>query len=87
MYLFFFQLDIVQQEYIYEAGLDQFDVVKAAFDVRGSWLATVEERGSKDSNLEFFLKLWGYDESAQRYVFKVLYLYENSIWFRYLKFC
>lgn len=79
MYLFFFQLDIVQQEYIYEAGLDQFDVVKAAFDVRGSWLATVEERGSKDSNLEFSLKLWGYDESAQRYVFKVLYLYENII--------
>lgn len=68
----------MQQEYIYEAGLDQFDVVKAAFDIRGSWLATVEERSSKDSNLEFSLKLWGYDETAQRYLFKVLYLYENT---------
>lgn len=65
----------MQQEYIYEAGLDQFDVVKAAFDARGSWLATVEERNSKDSNLEFSLKLWGFDETAQRYTVKVLCLY------------
>lgn len=64
----------MQQEYIYEAGLDQFDVVKAAFDARGSWLATVEERSSKDSSLEFSLKLWGFDEAAQRYMVKVLYL-------------
>ncbi|KAK3568723.1 hypothetical protein QTP86_013868 [Hemibagrus guttatus] len=62
-----YSLDIVQQEYIYEAGLDQFHVVKAAFDARGSWLATVEERTSKDSNLEFSLKLWGFDETAQSF--------------------
>ncbi|KAF4086576.1 hypothetical protein AMELA_G00085100 [Ameiurus melas] len=62
-----YSLDIVQQEYIYEQGLDQFDVVKAALDDRGSWLATVEERGSKGSNLEFSLKLWGYDEKAQSF--------------------
>ncbi len=61
------QLDIVQQEYIYEAGLDQFEVVKAAFDIKGSWLATVEERGQKSSDLEFFLKLWAFDEIMQRY--------------------
>lgn len=61
------QLDIVQQEYIYEAGLDQFEVVKAAFDIKGSWLATVEERGQKSSDLEFFLKLWAFDEKTQRY--------------------
>ncbi|XP_047670571.1 WD repeat-containing protein 75 [Tachysurus fulvidraco] len=62
-----YSLDIVQQEYIYQAGLDQFDVVKAAFDARGSWLATVEERSSKNTNVEFSLKLWGFDETAQSF--------------------
>ncbi|XP_050974807.1 WD repeat-containing protein 75 [Labeo rohita] len=63
-----YDLDIVQQEYIYEAGLDQFEVVKAAFDIKGSWLATVEERGQKSSDLEFFLKLWAFDEKTQSFV-------------------
>ncbi|KAK2904782.1 hypothetical protein Q8A67_006581 [Cirrhinus molitorella] len=63
-----YNLDIVQQEYIYEAGLDQFEVVKAVFDIKGSWLATVEERGRKSSDLEFFLKLWAYDEKTQSFV-------------------
>uniref|UniRef100_A0A673GE99 WD repeat-containing protein 75-like n=1 Tax=Sinocyclocheilus rhinocerous TaxID=307959 RepID=A0A673GE99_9TELE len=63
-----YNLDIVQQEYIYEAGLDQFEVVKAAFDIKGSWLATVEERGQKSSDLEFFLKLWAFDERTQSFV-------------------
>ncbi|XP_043105326.1 WD repeat-containing protein 75 [Puntigrus tetrazona] len=63
-----YDLDIVQQEYIYEAGLDQFEVVKAAFDIKGSWLATVEERGQKSSDLEFFLKLWAFDERTQSFV-------------------
>ncbi|XP_067300443.1 WD repeat-containing protein 75 [Pseudorasbora parva] len=63
-----YNLDIVQQEYIYEAGLDQFEVVMAAFDVKGSWLATLEERGRKSSELEFFLKLWAFDEATQSFV-------------------
>ncbi|XP_048050325.1 WD repeat-containing protein 75 [Megalobrama amblycephala] len=63
-----YNLAIVEQEYIYEAGLDQFEVVKAAFDVKGSWLATVEERGQKSSDLEFFLKLWAFDETTQSFV-------------------
>ncbi|XP_051566531.1 WD repeat-containing protein 75 [Myxocyprinus asiaticus] len=63
-----YNLDIVQQEYIYEAGLDQFEVVKAAFDVKGSWLATVEERGQKSSDPEFFLKLWAFDDKMQSFV-------------------
>ncbi|XP_016375687.1 WD repeat-containing protein 75-like [Sinocyclocheilus rhinocerous] len=63
-----YNLDIVQQEYIYEAGLDQFEVVKAAFDIKGYWLATVEERGQKSSDLEFSLKLWAYDERTQSFV-------------------
>uniref|UniRef100_A0A8C1YD21 WD repeat domain 75 n=1 Tax=Cyprinus carpio TaxID=7962 RepID=A0A8C1YD21_CYPCA len=63
-----YNLDIVQQEYIYEAGLDQFEVVKAAFDIKGYWLATVEERGQKSADLEFFLKLWSYDERTQSFV-------------------
>lgn len=65
------QLDIVQQEYIYEAGLDQFEVVKAVFDVKGSWLATVEERGQKTLDLEFFLKLWAFDGTTQRYSIQI----------------
>lgn len=63
-----YNLDIVQQEYIYEAGLDQFEVVKAAFDVKGDWLATVEERGQKSSCLEFYLKLWAFDKQTQSFV-------------------
>ncbi|XP_062390523.1 WD repeat-containing protein 75 [Sardina pilchardus] len=60
-----FNLDIVQQEYIYEEGLDQYEVVMAAFDSTGSWLATVEERGLKLSTPEFNLKLWAYDKKTQ----------------------
>lgn len=61
------QLDIVQQEYIHESGLQQFEVVKAAFDSSGNWLATVEERWQKDAELELNLKLWEYDKQTQRY--------------------
>lgn len=67
LFLFYLQLDIVQQEYIHEEGLDQFEVVKAAFDTRGDWLATVEERTQKGSELEINLKLWAYNEQTQRY--------------------
>uniref|UniRef100_A0A8C8IBC8 WD repeat-containing protein 75 second beta-propeller domain-containing protein n=1 Tax=Oncorhynchus tshawytscha TaxID=74940 RepID=A0A8C8IBC8_ONCTS len=63
-----YNLDIVQQEYIHEEGLDQFEVVKAAFDTRGNWLATVEERTQKGSELEINLKLWAYDEQTQSFM-------------------
>uniref|UniRef100_A0A8C7SLR3 WD repeat domain 75 n=1 Tax=Oncorhynchus mykiss TaxID=8022 RepID=A0A8C7SLR3_ONCMY len=63
-----YNLDIVQQEYIHEEGLDQFEVVKAAFDARGDWLATVEERRKKGAELEINLKLWAYDELTQSFV-------------------
>lgn len=63
-----YNLDIVQQEYIHESGLQQFEVVKAAFDARGNWLATVEERKQKASELEFNLKLWAFDEQTQSFV-------------------
>lgn len=61
------QLDIVQQEYIHESGLQQFEVVNAAFDASGNWLATVEERKQKTAELELNLKLWAFDEQTQRY--------------------
>uniref|UniRef100_A0A3Q3X3F3 C2H2-type domain-containing protein n=1 Tax=Mola mola TaxID=94237 RepID=A0A3Q3X3F3_MOLML len=63
-----YNLDIVQQEYIHEAGLQQFEVVRAAFDASGSWLATVEERKQKVAELEFNLKLWAFDEQTQSFV-------------------
>lgn len=60
------QLDIVQQEYIHESGLQQFEVVNAVFDASGNWLATVEERKQKTTELELNLKLWAFDEQTQR---------------------
>ncbi|XP_066542601.1 WD repeat-containing protein 75 [Hoplias malabaricus] len=62
-----YSLDIVQQEYIYEEGLDQFEVKKVALDVRSRWLATVEEKGQSTPELEFSLKLWGYNDTAQSF--------------------
>ncbi|XP_069554886.1 WD repeat-containing protein 75 [Brachyistius frenatus] len=63
-----YNLDIVQQEYIHESGLEQFEVVKAAFDTSGTWLATVEERKQKAAELEVNLKLWAFDEQTQSFV-------------------
>ncbi|KAK5921440.1 hypothetical protein CgunFtcFv8_025146 [Champsocephalus gunnari] len=63
-----YNLDIVQQEYIHESGLEQFEVVKAAFDASGSWMATVEERNEKAAELELNLKLWAFDEQTQSFV-------------------
>ncbi|KAG7501668.1 WD repeat-containing protein 75 [Solea senegalensis] len=63
-----YNLDIVQQEYIHEAGLQQFEVVKAAFDTSGKWLATVEERKQKSAELELILKLWAFDEQTQSFM-------------------
>uniref|UniRef100_A0A665W7A7 C2H2-type domain-containing protein n=1 Tax=Echeneis naucrates TaxID=173247 RepID=A0A665W7A7_ECHNA len=61
-------LDIVQQEYIHQSGLQQFEVVKAAFTASGNWLASVEERKQKDAELELNLKLWMFDEQSQSFV-------------------
>ncbi|KFV76575.1 WD repeat-containing protein 75, partial [Struthio camelus australis] len=60
-----YSLDIVQQEYIHQAGLNQVDLVKVAFSAQGKWLATVEEREAAD--LELQLKLWVYDEETQSF--------------------
>ncbi|XP_077175562.1 WD repeat-containing protein 75 [Paroedura picta] len=62
-----YNLDIVQQEYIHQHGLNQVELVKAAFDSRGSWLATVEQRKEKISELEMQMKLWAYDEQKQSF--------------------
>ncbi|XP_042350455.1 WD repeat-containing protein 75 [Plectropomus leopardus] len=63
-----YNLDIVQQEYIHESGLEQFEVVKLAFDACGDWLATVEERKQKVTELELNLKLWAFDTQTQSFV-------------------
>uniref|UniRef100_A0A8C5EBA7 WD repeat-containing protein 75 second beta-propeller domain-containing protein n=1 Tax=Gouania willdenowi TaxID=441366 RepID=A0A8C5EBA7_GOUWI len=62
-----YNLDIVQQEYIYQSDLQQFEVVKAAFNSSGNWLATVE-REQKDAELELNLKLWAFDDQTQSFV-------------------
>ncbi|KAK0143685.1 WD repeat-containing protein 75 [Merluccius polli] len=61
-----YNLDIVQQEFIEQSNLDQFEVVAAALDSRGAWLATVEQRSPKE--LEMNLKLWAFDEQTQSFV-------------------
>ncbi|NXX43852.1 WDR75 protein, partial [Tricholaema leucomelas] len=61
-----FSLDIVQREYVHQAGLHQTDLVKVAFGAQGKWLATVEER-EEATNPELQLKLWFYDEKTQSF--------------------
>ncbi|NXK46566.1 WDR75 protein, partial [Chauna torquata] len=61
-----YSLDIVQQEYIHQAGLNQADLVKVAFSAQGKWLATVEER-EEETDLELQLKLWFFDEETQSF--------------------
>ncbi|KAM8857960.1 WD repeat-containing protein 75 [Synchiropus picturatus] len=63
-----YNLDIVQQEYIHQSGLQQFEVVQSAFDQSGNCLATVEERKQEDGELEINLKLWSYDVQTQSFV-------------------
>lgn len=56
----------MQQEYIHQSGLDQIELVKAVFDSKGDWLATVEQRQGSGSEFEMQLKLWAYNEQTQR---------------------
>ena len=52
------QLDIIQQEYINDSGLIQIELTKAAFGCYGNWLATVEQRQEKETELELQMKIW-----------------------------
>ncbi|KAL2081378.1 hypothetical protein ACEWY4_023231 [Coilia grayii] len=82
-----YNLDIVQQEYIYEEGLDQYEVVMAAFDCTGSWLATVEERGLKPADLDFSLKLWAYEKKTQSFSLNTTVAAAHNDRIRCLCFC
>ncbi|XP_068878046.1 WD repeat-containing protein 75 isoform X2 [Aphelocoma coerulescens] len=61
-----FSLDIVQRQYIHQAGLKQSDLVKVAFSAQGTWLATVEE-SEEVTDPELQLKLWFYHEEMQSF--------------------
>ncbi|KAF7245052.1 WD repeat-containing protein 75 [Varanus komodoensis] len=61
------QLDIVQQEFIHQYGLNQIELVKAAFDSKGNWLATLEQQQGSCRELELQMKLWVYDEQTQSF--------------------
>ncbi|CAG5865904.1 WD repeat-containing protein 75 [Menidia menidia] len=75
-----YNLDIVQQEYIHQSGLEQFEVVKAAFDGSGNWLATVEERKQRATELELNLKLWAFDEQMQSFVLNTTISDPHEAW-------
>ncbi|KAG8432786.1 hypothetical protein GDO86_017142 [Hymenochirus boettgeri] len=64
-----YNLDIVQQEFINQSGLQYVDLTKASFSTTGSWLATVEElQGGRDSeDHELQLKLWQYQSTSQSF--------------------
>uniref|UniRef100_A0A7N8Y5D2 WD repeat domain 75 n=1 Tax=Mastacembelus armatus TaxID=205130 RepID=A0A7N8Y5D2_9TELE len=82
-----YNLDIVQQEYIHELGLQQFEVVKAAFSATGNWLATVEERKQKVAELELNMKLWQFDEHTQSFVLNTTISAPHEDWITATCFC
>ncbi|CAM9603683.1 unnamed protein product [Lampetra fluviatilis] len=64
-----YDLDIVQQEHIFQRGLVQTELHKAAFDTLGDWLATVEQRaGGLNAEPEIQLKFWAFDVQQQSFV-------------------
>ncbi|XP_066201661.1 WD repeat-containing protein 75 [Saccopteryx leptura] len=63
-----YNLDIVQQEYINDYGLIQSQLTRAAFGCSGNWLATVEQRQEKETELELQMKLWTYNKKTQGFV-------------------
>uniref|UniRef100_A0A8C0CTR1 WD repeat domain 75 n=1 Tax=Balaenoptera musculus TaxID=9771 RepID=A0A8C0CTR1_BALMU len=63
-----YNLDIIQQEYINDYGLIQIELTKAAFGCYGNWLATVEQRQEKETELELQMKLWTYNKKTQGFV-------------------
>ncbi|CAM9689351.1 unnamed protein product [Lampetra planeri] len=64
-----YDLDIVQQEHIFQRGLVQTELHKATFDTLGDWLATVEQRaGGLNAEPEIQLKFWAFDVQQQSFV-------------------
>ncbi|KAK2497646.1 hypothetical protein MC885_021137 [Smutsia gigantea] len=63
-----YNLDIIQQEYISDYGLIHIELTKAAFGCYGTWLATVEQRQEKETELELQMKLWIYNKKTQGFV-------------------
>ncbi|XP_075036118.1 WD repeat-containing protein 75 isoform X2 [Mixophyes fleayi] len=64
-----YNLDIVQQEFVNQLGLQYMDLVKASFNSNGNWLATVEElQGKGTDTVEGQMKLWEFNEELQSFV-------------------
>nr|DBA20130.1 TPA: hypothetical protein GDO54_015855 [Pyxicephalus adspersus] len=63
-----FNLDIVQQEFVYQSGLQYMDLVKAAFSNKGDWLATVEELQGNTDTPDVQMKFWEFNDQQQSYV-------------------
>ncbi|XP_073489264.1 WD repeat-containing protein 75 isoform X1 [Aquarana catesbeiana] len=63
-----FNLDIVQQEFVHQSGLQYMDLVKAAFSNKGEWLATVEELQGNTDTIDVQMKLWEFNDQLQSFV-------------------
>ncbi|XP_018426167.1 PREDICTED: WD repeat-containing protein 75 [Nanorana parkeri] len=63
-----FNLDIVQQEFVHQSGLQYMDLDKAAFSSKGDWLATVEELQGNTKTPDVQMKLWEFNEQLQSFV-------------------
>ncbi|KAM9305576.1 WD repeat-containing protein 75 [Gastrophryne carolinensis] len=64
-----YNLDIVQQEFVHQSGLQYMDLVKAAFSSKGNWLATIEElQGNGVNTLDMQMKLWEFNDQLQSFV-------------------
>lgn len=64
-----YNLDIVQQEFVNQAGLQHIDLVKVALNAKGNWLATVEELKRKGTDyLEVQMKFWEFNDKLQSFV-------------------
>ncbi|KAG1667295.1 Ecto-NOX disulfide-thiol exchanger 1 [Nymphon striatum] len=65
-----YNLDVVGENYLTQerhTTIINTDVVKAAFDSSGNWLATVEYRNDGIMSEELCLKFWNFNSTSQRF--------------------
>lgn len=65
-----YNLDITQMNYLTQERnnvIVNTDVTKVSLNCNGEWMATVEERDDRETNMEVRLKFWNYDSVKQSF--------------------